>query len=397
MRLGIYTPNYPGISGEGGIGSYTRTLAETLTALGHTVHVLTVGTGETRIIQNVAVHQVDLRHFPLVDRFWPGFGYCWYLAQKLRRMVREYQLELVELPNWEGLGIFYQQSRLTPTVVRLHTSSWETQQIDQLPATRLLQADVSRELQQARQADLLLTHSFAHRQRMAEELNCSCESITVIPHGVKVYPEYRRPPREPGPLKLLFLSRLEKRKGVQELLLAFPAILEKHPGAVLTLIGHDREHAPAGENATGRTFAQWFSEEFPKSLQAHVHFLGWQPEEVIRHHLQTSDIFIVPSRYESFGLIYPEAMRWGIPVIGCRVGGVPELIRDGETGILIDPQSPDQIFQAVDRLLANDELRFRMGEAGKLHVERNFSAENMAGQVSNCYTRLLRQTDQFAG
>lgn len=389
MKLAFYTPNYPGITQDGGIGSYTKSLAHSLTQLGHTVHVITPGTGGESKDGEVTVHQVHLRHVPLMDRWMPGFGNCWYLSRKLVQVVKQHAIDIVELPNWEGLGIFYQKKRLTPTVVRLHTSSLETQQIDQLAPSRLLQWDVRREYQQAWQADLLITHSKAHRRTMCDELWCQPEKITLIPHGVEVYPEFIRPPRPPGPPQLVFLGRLEKRKGTLELLQAFPSILENHPGTILTLIGTDRSHCPSTPGGPKRTHAQWIADELPAAVQRQIVLAGRLPQSEVDRHLQTADVFIAPSRYESFGLIYPEAMRWGIPVIGCNVGGVPEIITHGETGCLCQSESPESITQAVNQLLSDETLRGRLGAAGKQHVERAFSAELMALRVVDKFGQLL--------
>jgi len=291
---------------------------------------------------------------------------------------------LVELPNWEGLGIYYQKTKLTPTVVRLHTSSRETQLIDELPATRLLKSDVKREYAQAHAADLLITHSAAHRRMMCEELDMKPDQIEVIPHGVEVFPDFVRPQRTAGLLRLIFLGRLEKRKGTLELLQAFPQVLDLHPGTELTLIGTDRPHCPGG-----RTHAQWIQDELPATVRQQITLTGRLPQEQVDHHLQTADVFIAPSRYESFGLIYPEAMRWGTPVIGCHVGGVPEMIEHEKSGLLIQPASPDDIVQALHRLLRDEGLRKRLGEAGRLRVEAEFSAERMAQRVADKFESLL--------
>lgn len=389
MKLAFYTPNYPGITQEGGIGSYTKSLAHALVKLGHTVHIVTPGTGATSTDGAVQVHQVHLRHVPLVDRLMPGFGYCWHLGRKLAEIVKAYDIDIVELPNWEGLGIFYQKKRLTPTVVRLHTSSLETQQIDQLPSTRFLQWDVKREHQQARQADLLITHSQAHRQMMCEELQCAPEKIQLIPHGVEVFPDFVRPPRIPGPPRLVYLGRLEKRKGTLDLLYAMPSILEKHPGTTLTLIGADRPHCPPKPGGYERSHQQWIADELPPTVQQQIKLTGVLPQADVDSHLQTADVFVAPSRYESFGLIYPEAMRWGIPVIGCKVGGVPEIITDGVTGLLCEPESPAQLAMAVNRLLTDESLRVRLGNAGKRHVESEFSDQLMAERVIDNFKKLL--------
>jgi glycogen(starch) synthase len=105
--------------------------------------------------------------------------------------------------------------------------------------------------------------------------------------------------------------------------------------------------------------------------------------------LQTADVFIAPSRYESFGLIYPEAMRWGIPVIGCNVGGVPEIIQNEKSGLLISPESPEAIAQALHRLLRDERLRLQLGSAGRKHVESEFSSMKMAERVAAKFEKLL--------
>lgn len=389
MRLAFYTPNYPGITQDGGIGSYTRTLARQLVRLGHVVHVVTPGPGDTSDDVGVMVHQMTLRHVPLLDRLWPGYGQCHYLAKKLRQVVKEHRIDLVELPNWEGLGIHFQRRSRVPTVVRLHTSSAETQAIDELPSTRLLRCDVYREYLQAHQAKLLVTHSRAHQETMSKELNIPAERITLIPHGVEVFPEYVRPPRTDGPPKLVFLGRLEKRKGTLELLQAMPRILEKHPGTTLTLIGSDRPHCPPGRDGASRTHAQWLTDEMPAAVRERIHLAGRLPQDKVDRHLQTADVFVAPSRYESFGLIYPEAMRWGIPVIGCRVGGVPEIIDDGVTGLLVEPNSPDAIADAMVRLLDSPTLRDQLGTAGRTAVESRFSAALMARRVVEVYAKVM--------
>lgn len=389
MKLAFFTPNYPGITQEGGIGSYTRSLAMMLSRLGHTVHVVTPGTGDITIDAGVHVHQVHLRHVPIVDRLLPGFGNCYHLNRKMIQLVKQHQIDLVEFPNWEGLGIYYQAQHITATAVRLHTSSKETQLIDDLPSTRLLRSDVAREHRQARQADLLITHSMAHRKLMSDELGIAEERIKLIPHGVEVYPDFVRPSRQPGPPRIVFLGRLEKRKGTLELLQAFPQVLEQHPGTELTLIGSDRAHCPALPGGSPRTHQQWIADELPPPVKQQVHLTGRLPPAEVDRHLQTADVFIAPSRYESFGLIYPEAMRWGIPVIGCNVGGVPEIIQDGVTGLLIPPESPEAIASVLNSLLADESLRHRLGQAGRHHVEKHFSVESMAQNVIANFERLL--------
>lgn len=391
MNLAFYTPNYPGITQDGGIGSYTRSLGQSLTQLGHTVHVITPGQGAKSMDGPVHVHQVHLRHVPILDRAMPGFGNCWFLSRAMKKLVNHHEIDLVEFPNWEGLGIMFKGpwKKKVPKVVRLHTSSLETIMIDNLQMNRFLRWDVKREHIQARQADMLITHSEEHRRLMCEELKIEPEKITLIPHGVEVFPDFVRPPRPPGPPRVVFLGRLEKRKGTLELLQALVEVLCQHPGTTLTLIGTDRAHCPPLPGGVARTHAQWIADELPAEVRQQITLAGRLPQEEVDRHLQTADVFVAPSRYESFGLIYPEAMRWGIPVIGCTVGGVPEIITNDVTGVLVPPESPIELAKAINSLLSDEARRARLGQAGREHIEAHFSAETMARSVEANFEWLL--------
>ena len=95
-------------------------------------------------------------------------------------MARAERLDLIEFPNWDGLGLAYQTLGPTPTVVRLHTSALETQLIDGLPDSRRLRWDVRRERWQARRAAALVTHSAAHRRTMADELGVPMPGVSLV-------------------------------------------------------------------------------------------------------------------------------------------------------------------------------------------------------------------------
>ena len=124
----------------------------------------------------------------------PGVGACWGVARRMLRMVRERQLDIVEFPNWEGLGVLFQQFSRVPIIVRLYTSSLESQVIDGLAPTREQHWDVRRERWQSHWADAIVTHSLAHRLAMANELGLPPQRIRIIPLGVRVFPDFRRPP-----------------------------------------------------------------------------------------------------------------------------------------------------------------------------------------------------------
>ena len=385
MKIGYYTPNYPGLTAEGGIGSYTRTVGHGLAALGHEVHVLTPGDRPTADDGSLRVHFARTDHLFGIDRLFPGAGACLRVGRAMGELVNRHRLDVVEFPNWEGYGLVFQQLKRTPLVVRLHTSSKETQIIDGIRPTRRQRWDVRRERWLARNAGALVTHSDVHRRLMADETAVSVDRIHVIPHGVEVYPSWVRPPRPPGPPTVVYLGRLEHRKGTVELLQAIPEVLRVVPEARFVLIGNDRPHCPGG-----RTHAQYLEQDFPSEVRRQVTLAGRLPQPEVDRWLQTADLFVAPSRYESFGLIFLEAMRWGTPVIGTTAGGIPEVVEHNRSGILIPPENPRELAAAMVRLLKEPARCVALGQAGRQRVEEEFSVERMAQRVAAFYEEVLK-------
>ncbi len=388
LRVGLYSPNYPGVSGDGGIGTYTRALAESLVRSGHTVCVLTTGavTQRSYAAEAVPVDIIGRSHMGLFDRMAPGVRASWLVGQAALHLTKEFKLDLFEFPNWEGLGIWYAARRHIPMVVRLSTSLAETQQIDSLPITWQLRSEMAREKIHANLADALVTHSYAHRVTMASELGVDANRIKVIPLGVPVYPQFTRGRKTEAHQTVVFLGRLERRKGALDLLNAIPLVLRQAPNTRFVLIGTDRPHCPGG-----RTHRQYLENEFPRSVQQNVVLAGALGDEEVTRYLQTADLFVAPSLYESFGLIFLEAMRWGTPVVGTRVGGIPEIVCDGESGVLVSPGNHHELASAISELLLDEQRRLTLGEKGRKRVESHFSVQLMAARTVEFYVGVLRE------
>src|SRR5439155_12827810 len=124
-------------------------------------------------------------------------------------------------------------------------------------------------------------------------------------------------------------------------------------------------------------------------LDAAVCFLGKQLSfvEVLQH----SEVFLLPSVTESFGLAALEAMACGVPVVASRVGGLPEVVRDGEDGLLCPAGDVGAMAAAVVRLLRDDALHARMTAAARAHVLANYRREPLVARYEDCYRRLLDQ------
>ena len=385
MNIGFYTPNYPGFNGEGGIGTYTRDLAKTLAARGHQVHILTPGHfPEGSRDGTVAIHPVRADHFRGIDKILPGFGASYRIGVAMMNLAHRHRLDITEFANWEGKGLWFAASKPTPLVVRLSTSSLEAQIIDGTPSNRAARWEVRRERWLARASDALVTHSRSHRHQMSEELNIKPERILVAPLGVQTFPTFVKAHHHLDHLRVVYLGRLEKRKGTLDLLHAIPEVLKVVPAVRFNLIGSDRPHCPGG-----RTHGRYVEEELAAEVRSQIEFLGPLGDAEVHRQLQTADLFVSPSHYESFGLTFLEAMRWGTPVVGTVAGGIPEIIEDGVSGRLVAPGQPLELAKAITDLLQNPELRQRLGESGRRRVETQFSLDHMAARTEEIYGDLL--------
>jgi starch synthase len=113
------------------------------------------------------------------------------------------------------------------------------------------------------------------------------------------------------------------------------------------------------------------------------------PREHVIQLYSHASVFACPSVYEPFGIINLEAMACEIPVVASAVGGIPEVVVDGETGFLVPPADPDELASAINRILDSDELGRELGKAGRLRVERYFSWEAIAEQTRDMYLEML--------
>jgi glycosyltransferase involved in cell wall biosynthesis len=117
------------------------------------------------------------------------------------------------------------------------------------------------------------------------------------------------------------------------------------------------------------------------NVDAYVHFLGRVSDEELKAAYARCSVFVLPSACEGFGLVFVEAMAYGKPVVAARAGATPEVVQDGETGILIDFGDVGQLTAALAKLLSEPESRQRMGAAGLAIVRQKYSYESLKSNL----------------
>jgi glycosyltransferase involved in cell wall biosynthesis len=127
-----------------------------------------------------------------------------------------------------------------------------------------------------------------------------------------------------------------------------------------------------------------------KELGVHSNFcfLGWIPHEDLVNLYSQTDIFVMPSLTEAFGVTFLEAMACGVPVIGTRVGGIPEIIQHGYNGLLVEPNNSDDLADAIIQLLSDSELRKQLRIAG-VETAHRFDVSRMMECTYSIYKRII--------
>lgn len=124
-------------------------------------------------------------------------------------------------------------------------------------------------------------------------------------------------------------------------------------------------------------------------IQRHVLFAGSVPNEQLPAYLAIADVFIRPSRSEGLGISFLEAMAAGVPVIGTPVGGIPDFLKDGETGLLCQSNDPTSLARAIDRLFGDERLRTSIVERARALMEKDYRWKSIAQNYDRIFQELL--------
>ncbi|OWK46499.1 glycosyltransferase [Fimbriiglobus ruber] len=380
----------------GGVGRYSAELATGFAAAGHEVHVVTHSPGDHRLdFENgVWVHRVpaaerwvpDLDGVPLVHNLVHVAGVYHELC---RIAERGRPLDLVCAPLWlcEGLAAGFDDR--FPTVVTLMTcmkviAGMQSADFQDNPHTRQL---VALEDATVRRAGHIHAISHAILDKAEVDYGADRAKAFVAELGLADRsPNYRRTRPTGGRVRVLFVGRLEVRKGADLFLAVAARLAREFPTAEFVLAGRD-----TGNTEGGESYRQRFEREHVgnSDLLNRVVFTGMVSEDELFSHYANADVFCLPSRYESFGLVFVEAMMFGLPVVGVRAGGMTEVIADGENGYLTTPDDAGSVESALRALLADPARRAEFGRRSRAIYEAKFSAPVMIDRLETAFRRVI--------
>jgi len=182
---------------------------------------------------------------------------------------------------------------------------------------------------------------------------------------------------------LAVVAQITPWKGQDDAIAVLASLVRRHPGARLLLIGSAKFDSSATRYDNAAYLDSLRRQAGALGLSSAVHFLGERDD--VPEILRAVDLLLVPSWEEPFGRSIVEAMAAGVPVVATAVGGPPELLGDGESGITLPPQQPRVWARVVEELLGDPARMAAMGERGRRQARRRFGAESHAGAVLEVY------------
>jgi glycosyltransferase involved in cell wall biosynthesis len=309
-------------------------------------------------------------------------------AAALRRALRRIAahaggIDLIEVFEETAFPVVFEH--IAPYAVKLHSSdaTWryfcgeDLRCVDQ---RRNARRRIALESALLRHACLVSAPSAAVAAHVARVCEYPRSRIVVLPYPLDTE-RFSPPPDEAAVPRrsVLFVGRMDWRKGLETLARAAAAILSAAPTATLDIVGGETPDVTAASVLA----------YVPAQLHERVVFWGHVAHADLPAHYRRAAVCVVPSRWDNSPNTVYEAMGCGTPVVASRVGGIPELVVDGETGLLVPPDDPAALAEAVTTLLADPDRRAYMGCAARTQALARFESATIAAQTLALYQQAL--------
>jgi glycosyltransferase involved in cell wall biosynthesis len=383
LFLSIYNP----FDIASGPSTHLLHLSQELAKLGCEVHVLTLENGIEGGSNGVQMHTSKLPIFTSVGR---GLFFSFFTIKKIEELCKEYQIDIVHGQSPSSFGYACFRRKRLPFIVTLHSTSFgEISSFLKMymPSTSLPEIYNSLVVQclwatltrfECGRADRVITVSKSLAKEAVNFYGISKDKVVAIHNGVNFLDD---PPieRRNGRHVILYVGRLIQEKGLEYLIGAMPYVLSRFPEAKLQLVG-DGNH-----RRRLKSLAQKLK------VDGSVDFSGIVPSDMLYSLYARASVVVQPSIYESCGIPVLEAMSMGKPVVGARAGGIPELIKNGETGLLVEPRSSAQLGAAISTLLSNWSYSTKLGEKGRSVVTAHFTWKEVARKTLELYEEICEE------
>jgi D-inositol-3-phosphate glycosyltransferase len=409
--LSVHTCPMAALGGKetGGMNVYVRELSRELGAQNLSVDIYTRSQDPARERVRELWPNVRVIHLPagperpysknLVLEHLPQF------VSELRQFaVRErVSYDLLHSHYWLSGWVARELAReeRLPTVHMFHTLGLMKDSVARNPAEKETSTRIQVERELVHDMDRIVAATPLDMTQMVELYGADPARIEVIPLGVDLS-MFRPIPRDealngiglslsPQRRLILFVGRMDPLKGLDSLLRAICKLTDLAPELTkdlcLAVIGGDVDENGSGQNTELECLDKLKREVGVDDLVA---YLGSRAQDTLPYYYSAADVCVVPSLYESFGLVALEAMACGTPVIASRVGGLQTTVEDGVTGLLVPVGDADALADKLKLILQNRKLRERLGANGRQKAQ-SYTWRSVAERVVRLYEGLWRK------
>jgi len=386
VKIVIITWEYPPIM-VGGLSVHCKGLAEALVKIGHDVDVITVGyeLPEYENINGVNIHRVrPIKH---------GHFLTWAL---LMGNAMEKKLGLLGINNYDVIHChdwmaYPVGSSIKHLLSKPYIQSIHSTEMGRCGGIHSEDSKVISDLEwwSTYESHAIITVSNSIKEEICSIFNVPWDKVNVIYNGINPE-EFDIPMNEqeknnfklsigiqPHEKMILFVGRLVYQKGVEYLIRAVPDIIKNHPNSKVVIAGSGDMRGYLEDLA------------FQLGCRDKIIFLGYIRGQMLKKLYKSSDLTVIPSIYEPFGIVALEAMAAGSPVIASAVGGLKEIIHHEYNGVTVYPKNPDSIAWGVNRVLSDEGFREWIVSNAKKDVYNKYSWEAVAHNTIDVYNKVI--------
>ena len=369
MKIVIIAPEHPNSSLHGGIARYLKDYVSTLA---NKVEVVMISIEDGEKIENV--EQIIIPPVNLPSPIRPPV-----LSRKISKLLDNIKPDCVEYTNWLGLGCF--DKTKYPKVVRISTPVMHgTLRKGILPYLARPMHHYW-ELLTVKNSDLVISNTLSNLKTCQDVYCCHKKKSKIVNHGLNL------PLSIPSAnaRDILYVGRLEGRKGVDVMLKAWEEVIKlpEYDGQILHLVGRDMP---------GKSNSFFYDSLCETDIPKETYKVEGELDSIKLNELRKSCLIsLVPSRYESFGMVVLEAYACGHAVISSNAGGLVEVVDDNKTGLLFENENSEDLANCIVRVLSNKEFLDRLASSGQQKLVNDFSIEQMVEKSLDIYTEVIKE------
>ncbi|WP_316204880.1 MULTISPECIES: glycosyltransferase family 4 protein [unclassified Bradyrhizobium] len=395
MKISLYVPAWPPGQSANGIVTYAATLVPALRRLGHDVYILTSYFLDSAPDE----YTIDLRSIDiqpsifarLIGRLSPErFIYDQFttrLTIALSQLKKEKDIDIFEIEDSFGWGLRLAEKNIVPVTIRLHGPWFLNGRFGHNAGT--MRTRIAREGQALAVASLVTSPSAAVLSEVQYFYATPLKHARVIPNPINISPDSARWTLGLSDTRrILFVGRFDRRKGGDLIISAFINLAQLYPDLRLTFVGPD-DGIVDSRNGSRVLFNE---HPIPSAVRARIDFLGQQSSSQIAN-LRTKHLFtIVASQFEILPYSVLEAMSYGSPIIASKVGGIPELIRHEENGLLFESGNVSALVSACRRLIEDNALAAKLGARARVDCAGTYNPLLVAEQTIAAYQTVFHSS-----